>query len=167
MDRHERTDSRSSGFTLIELLVVIAIIGILATLILVGLGATRARARDARIVANMDIATKVCVLREGTNTNYVDCRSDDESVAMEPGAIAKLRADTRRMNPVADGITITRSASNQEACLIATLNTGNKFCRDMTGNVSPPRGIPNAACSVEAICSTRLGIPTPPGLGNP
>jgi prepilin-type N-terminal cleavage/methylation domain-containing protein len=42
------------GFTLVELLVVIAIIGVLATIVLVSLNSSRAKARDTRRATDID-----------------------------------------------------------------------------------------------------------------
>lgn len=44
--------AREKGFTLIELLVVIAIIGVLASTVLASLNTARAKARDARRIAD-------------------------------------------------------------------------------------------------------------------
>lgn len=57
------------GFTLIELLVVVAIIGLLTSLVLISLGAVRAKSRDARRIA--DIKT----LRGALDSYYINFKS--------------------------------------------------------------------------------------------
>ena len=60
----------NKGFTLVELLVVIAIIGVLATLILLQLGAARQKARDAKRVADINQVRSALELFFDDNGRY-------------------------------------------------------------------------------------------------
>ena len=66
---------KKRGFTLIELLVVIAIIGLLSSIVLVGLKGVRERAEDAKIVQEVEEIAKALMLyatdHDG-NYPYVD-----------------------------------------------------------------------------------------------
>jgi len=62
----------NSGFTLIELLIVVAIIGLLASVVLVGLGGFRARGRDARRIADLRETQNALELYYTKNNQYPD-----------------------------------------------------------------------------------------------
>ena len=58
------------GFTLIELLVVIAIIGILSSVVLVSLQSSRAKARDAKRIADIGGIQQALALYYDSNNQY-------------------------------------------------------------------------------------------------
>jgi prepilin-type N-terminal cleavage/methylation domain-containing protein len=59
--------NKKTGFTLIELLVVVAIIGLLTTLSLVALGATRTQAKKSRANADLSRIIEAIVMAQGEN----------------------------------------------------------------------------------------------------
>ena len=61
---------KKSGFTLIEVLIVVFIIGLLASVVLIGLGAFRQRGRDARRVADLRSAQNALELYYTKNNQY-------------------------------------------------------------------------------------------------
>ena len=50
---------KNSGFTLIEMLVVVAVIGILSSVLLTSLGPAKSKAKDARIIQEIDQARTI------------------------------------------------------------------------------------------------------------
>lgn len=62
--------AKTHGFTLIELLVVISIIGLLASIILVGLNNSRKKARDAKRVGDLNQLAKALELYYNDNRSY-------------------------------------------------------------------------------------------------
>lgn len=69
--RNTLANSRATrGFTLLELLVVIAIIGILSTVVLASLNASRANSRDAARKAQIEEILKAFVMYEAANGTY-------------------------------------------------------------------------------------------------
>ena len=65
-----KNKNSQSAFTLIELLVVIAIIGVIVSVVAVGLQTARSKGRDARRKADLTQMQKALELYENTNNNY-------------------------------------------------------------------------------------------------
>ena len=89
----------SRGFTLVELLVVIAIISILATLLLLQLGVARAKARDAKRIADVNQVRSALELYFDDNGSY---KSTNVMTDLKPTYLINIPKD-----PLAAGCTDT------------------------------------------------------------
>ncbi|MFH1161904.1 MAG: prepilin-type N-terminal cleavage/methylation domain-containing protein [Candidatus Jorgensenbacteria bacterium] len=76
--------SKRSGFTLIEMLVVVAIIGLLASVVVVGVGGARQRARDAKRIADIRQIQNMLENYYSTNNAYPTALNLLPSVPTDP-----------------------------------------------------------------------------------
>ncbi|MCX6793221.1 MAG: prepilin-type N-terminal cleavage/methylation domain-containing protein [Candidatus Falkowbacteria bacterium] len=91
------------GFTLIELLVVIAIIGVLSTMAIIALGNARAKARDAKRVADIKQISTALELYYADNNSYPTIITPGNSLTSPSGSITYMSAIPSNPTPRNDG----------------------------------------------------------------
>ena len=137
-------NKKLKGFTLIELLVVIAIIGVLASIVLVSLGASRNRARDTRVITSISQVRSVAEMSNINSGNFNDICDPGNSNLGTVYGLDVLRSDISSNMPSWGSISCY--AGSDSYCIAADLNIGGSFCISSDGVVK------TVASSSDEIC---------------
>jgi type II secretion system protein G len=125
------------GFTLIELLVVVAIIGILASVILVGVAAFRGRARDSRRISDVRSLQQVlelCFTKNGKYPTTEESLAGIVSSSVCNIGVSQMPNDPSSGNPYRYCSIDTNNGSNPNRYVIGTtLEEDNQVIRDQNG----------------------------------
>jgi len=122
------------GFTLIELLVVIAIIGILSSVVLISVGSSRNKAKDATIKADLaTVRAQAEIYANDNNNAYTGMCAGDST-------IKKIVADHSAIC----------SSDATSYCIHATMHSSTKkWCVDSLGN----SGEYTTGCNASNVCT--------------
>jgi prepilin-type N-terminal cleavage/methylation domain-containing protein len=150
------------GFTLIEMVIVVGVIGILTSMVLVGLGRARDYAKDARITSNLNQLKVVAEMRYAVDGNYgnVSAGSPGTGCSYSGGNsdIMKLATDICNYGGI---LTITRQTTapvNSKYCAYSVLNIKTAggatqyFCVDSTGDAATLSEHSSCANSADPKC---------------
>ena len=119
------------GFTLIELLIVIAIIGILASVILIGLGGAQRGGRDARRIADLQQIQNGLQLYYNANSKYPATPTGGEVGDLTLPGVPSLPKD-----PDGSQYTYQQLGLGRGYVLIATLEDAGNNKGGVEGDIS-------------------------------
>ena len=129
--------SNAEGFSLIEMVIVIGVISILSGMTLVALIPSRNKAKDERIISDLNqarlAAEKLYNLESGSPYKYVD---------ITKGELKKIADEIKAQNSV---LKIQPQAPVDAYALYAALSNGKTYCVDSAGRALALANAPSAS----------------------
>ncbi len=150
--------TKKKGFTLIELLVVISIIGILASIVLVGLSGARKKAKDARITGDLSQVRAIAEMVNSEDEKYdVICATSDDTLnESAPSPYGTQLKTVEEDIKLQQGGTLDLKcfASGEDYCVAARLvaDPGKYYCIDSTGQAGSTSTASNPCTSASSTC---------------
>ncbi len=127
--------TNNKGFTLIEMLVVIAMIGLLSAVVLVALGPSRNKAKDTRIISDINQIRSVMETRYSPTSNtYVITAVNDCAGTSGSTDIDTALKDISTNNGSECKINLT--ATSNGYAVSAKTASGGSYCADSSGKVA-------------------------------
>ena len=121
------------GFTLIELLVVIAIIGILSSVVVVSLNSARAKARDAKREADVQMVSKALALYFDSNGSYPAGIADLGPTYLPTNPVPPTTGETYKYVKSADGLSYHLGATLEQVAAGTGVLGSDRDCDSSSG----------------------------------